>query len=92
MKRRKFLKSSALGSIGIVSLQNTGLFKSSDFTTTIQQITTGPDNHLFGYIGQSLTIPWNSKGNRVLSLSSPFIDHLPDGNEPAGVCVDVDLS
>jgi len=32
------------------------------FNTSIQQITTGPENHLFGYIGQSLTIPWNSKG------------------------------
>jgi hypothetical protein len=87
MKRRKFLKTSALSSIGIIGLQNPGIFKSSDFTTTIQQITKGPQNHLFGYIGQSLTIPWNSKGNRILTLSSPFIDHLPDGSEPAGVCL-----
>lgn len=25
----------------------------------IEQITSGPKHHLFGYIGQSLTIPWN---------------------------------
>ena len=86
MIRRKFLETTAKSSIGILVLHNLELFEPKKLTT-IQQITTGPDHHLFGYIGQSLTIPWNSSGNRLLTLSSTFIDHLPDANEPAGVCL-----
>ena len=86
-KRRKFIKTASLGSLAITSLPFFQLFREGKPTTTIHQITTGPDNHLFGYIGQSLTIPWNLSGSRILTLSSPFIDHLPDGNEPAGVCL-----
>jgi len=87
MKRREFLRTSALSSFAIFGLHNRGILNSANFTTTIQQITNGPNHHLFGYIGQSLTIPWNSNGNRLLTLSSPFIDHLPDGKEPASVCL-----
>lgn len=87
MKRRKFLTTTALSSFAVLGLNNFKLIASERFKTTIRQITTGPQNHLFGYIGQSLTIPWNKTGNRILALSSPFIDHLPDENEPAGVCL-----
>lgn len=52
---------------------------------TIQQITNGQEHHFFGYIGHSLTIPWNSKGNLILALGSTFHDHLPGSNEPADV-------
>ena len=76
-----------MGSFAVLALPFANVFSSAKLTTSIQQITSGPENHLFGYIGQSLTIPWNSKGTRILSLSSPFIDHLPDENEPAGVCL-----
>ena len=31
----------------------------------VTPITTGPKNHLFGYIGQSLTIPWNESGRYI---------------------------
>ena len=86
-KRRKFIKTAALGCLVVTSLSFSRYFKEENHVATIQQITTGPENHLFGYIGQSLTIPWNLSGNRILTLSSPFIDHLPDGNEPAGVCL-----
>jgi len=85
MRRRKFINTTISGSFAILGLPFSGFSKASDFSTSVKQITTGPDNHLFGYIGQSLTIPWNASGKRILSLSSPFIDHLPDGNEPAGV-------
>ncbi|MGE0757439.1 MAG: hypothetical protein AB7O38_10475, partial [Pirellulaceae bacterium] len=30
-----------------------------DVTVTVEQITSGPKNHFFGYIGHCLTIPWN---------------------------------
>jgi hypothetical protein len=87
MKRRKFIHTTTLGSIAVLGLPAPGLFGSASFTTSIQQITTSPEHHLFGYIGQSLTIPWNSTGKRLLTLSTPFIDHLPDGSEPSGVCL-----
>lgn len=87
MNRRKFIEKTALSSIAVLSFPGFRIDDAAKFSTTIQQITKGPNNHLFGYIGQSLTIPWNSKGNRILTLRSPFIDHLPDGNEPAGVCL-----
>lgn len=76
-----------MGSFAILGLPHANVFSSAKLATSIQQITTGPENHLFAYIGQSLTIPWNSKENRILSLSSPFIDHLPNEKEPAGVCL-----
>jgi hypothetical protein len=87
MERRKFIGTTTLGSFAIIGFPNLDLLPKKELTTEIQQITIGPHNHLFGYIGQSLTIPWNSTGNRLLALSTPFIDHLPDGNEPAGVCL-----
>ena len=87
MKRRKFITTTAYSSLGVLGLRSPGFLHSSNFTTQIQQITKGPEHHLFGYIGQSLTIPWNLSGNRLLTLSSPFINHLPAGNEPAGVCL-----
>ncbi len=85
MKRRNFFNTASLGSLALLGFPFNNFLNASDFTTSVKQITTGPENHLFGYIGQSLTIPWNASGNRILTLSSPFIDHLPDGNEPAGV-------
>lgn len=87
MKRRKFIETTALGSLTFSGLPFFRFYRNGKLATTIQQITTGSENHLFGYIGQSLTIPWNLTGSRILTLSSPFIDHLPDGNEPAGVCL-----
>ncbi len=87
MKRRKFLNTSTLGGLALIGLPGFYTSTANGFTTEIRQITTGPNNHLFGYIGQSLTIPWNSNGNKLLTLSSSFIDHLPDENEPAGVCI-----
>ena len=32
----------------------------NEVSLEIEQITSGPKHHLFGYIGQSLTIPHNS--------------------------------
>lgn len=87
MKRRKFIETTAMGSIAVLGLHKFNIFGHEKLNTTIRQITNGPKNHLFGYIGQSLTIPWNSNGKRILTLQSPFIDHLPDGNEPAGICL-----
>jgi hypothetical protein len=51
----------------------------------LERITHGPKHHFFGYIGQSLTIPWNASGRYMLALRSSFHDHLPDLAETAEV-------
>ena len=51
----------------------------------IQQLTFGPQNHLFGYIGHAGTIPWNKSGRYILSLRSTFQDHMPELDEPADI-------
>jgi hypothetical protein len=59
----------------------------ADGSVTVTQITRGPNHHFFGYIGQSRTIPWNASGRYLLTLQTSFQDHMPDGNEPADVCL-----
>ena len=38
----------------------------------VEQITSGPKHHLFGYIGQSLTIPWTVSERYIISLRTAF--------------------
>jgi len=86
MNRRTFLERSAMSSIAIIAMPGLGLLDARQgMKTAIRQITHGDESHFFGYIGQSKTIPWNGTGNRILALRTNFLDHLPDGNEPAGV-------
>jgi hypothetical protein len=54
-------------------------------TLTVEQITHGPQNHFFGYIGHVQNIPWDGSERYLLALRTGFMDHLPDGNEPADV-------
>ena len=51
----------------------------------VEQITRGPQHHFFGYIGQSLTIPWNESERYILALRSDFHDHMPLAHEAAEV-------
>jgi len=51
----------------------------------VEQITHGPRHHFFGYIGQSLTIPWNQSGRYILSLRTDFHDHMPQPHEAADI-------
>jgi len=85
MKRRKFIETTVNSGLALFSLKNIRLFSTEKLSVKIQQITNGPEHHFFGYIGQSLTIPWNLTGTRILALRTPFHDHLPDGHEPADV-------
>ena len=85
MKRGKFIETTGKVSLLLLGLNNLKLFDPEKISVEIQQITHGTDHHFFGYIGQSLTIPWNLTGTRILALRTPFHDHLPDGHEPADV-------
>ncbi|MCB1123689.1 MAG: hypothetical protein KJT03_19200 [Verrucomicrobiae bacterium] len=51
----------------------------------VQQITSGPSNHFFGYIGHVQNIAWNASERYILALRTSFQDHLPEGHEPADV-------
>jgi hypothetical protein len=52
---------------------------------SVEQLTFGPSHHLFGYIGHAGTIPWNASGRFIVALRSPFLNHMPELDEPADV-------
>lgn len=52
-----------------------------------RQLTFGPQNHFFGYIGHVQNVPWCGNDRYILALRTSFQDHLPDVNEPADVVV-----
>jgi hypothetical protein len=51
----------------------------------VEQVTTGPKHHFFGYIGHALTIPWNRSGRYIVALQTDFQDHMPRPDEAADV-------
>jgi hypothetical protein len=52
-------------------------------SANVEQITFGPQNHFFGYIGHVQTIPWNKSGRYIVSLEVPFRDHMPAPTDAA---------
>ncbi len=56
-----------------------------DVSVTVEQITSGPKNHFFGYIGHCLTIPWNASGRYLVALRTEFHDRMPKPGELANV-------
>ena len=53
----------------------------------VEQVTFGPNHHLFGYIGHARTIPWNGTDRYILALRISFQDHMPGPGEAADVCL-----
>ena len=53
----------------------------------VEQITSGPKHHLFGYIGQSLTIPWNKSERYIVSLRTDFYKRMPVKGETAEIVI-----
>ncbi len=51
----------------------------------IEQITSGPKHHFFGYIGQCQTIPWNASGRYILGMEIATIDRMPKPEEAAAI-------
>ncbi len=62
-----------------------GVLLGQSFRLESEQITRGPQNHFFGYIGHVQNIPWNGDGRFILAMRTDFQDHLPDVKEPAEV-------
>ena len=50
-----------------------------------EQITQGPKNHLFGYIGHVGTIPWNASGRYIVALRTDFVDRMPGPDDAAEI-------
>jgi hypothetical protein len=59
------------------------LAQSPSFELKIEQVTFGMKHHLFGYIGQCQTIPWNATGRYILGLEIDRIDRMPEPDEAA---------
>lgn len=57
------------------------------FELEVEQITRGPHHHFFGYIGQSLTTPWNASGRYILTLRTTFHDRMPTRTDGADICL-----
>jgi len=58
---------------------------SGHFKLDIKQITFGPNNHFFGYIGHAGTIPWSQDGRYIVAMRTTFQDHMPGPSEPADI-------
>ena len=76
MNRRKFILDSSRYGLGGLFIPSLSFFKEKKIKVSVEQLTEGTDHHFFGYIGQSLTIPWSKKGDQILCLSTPFHYHL----------------
>ncbi len=55
----------------------------------VQQITFGPKNYFFGYIGHVKIIPWNESGRYIVTLQTDFQDHMPASHEAADVILSI---
>ena len=73
------------GFIPVSSSQARADGEGGEFRLTKSQLTRGPDHHLFGYIGQSLTVPWNANNRYVVALRTDFHDRLPGAGDAADV-------
>lgn len=62
-----------------------GSASANELALNVKQITHGPQHHFFGYIGQSLTTPWNASGRYILSLRTGFHDRMPRSEDAADV-------
>jgi hypothetical protein len=56
-----------------------------ELSYSVQQITSGPKHHFFGYIGHVQNIPWSADGRYLVVLRTEFQDHLPKADEAAEI-------
>ncbi|MDB4474799.1 hypothetical protein N9023_07305 [Opitutaceae bacterium] len=73
--------------IAVVSFTAVTAAEPAPFQLSVQQITQGEKHHIFGYIGQCRTIPWNASGRYILGLELDFIDRMPNPEDAAKVFV-----
>ena len=76
------LRTMIAGSVLAVTCTSAG---GGEFRLETRQITQGPQHHFFGYIGQSLTSPWNASGRYIVALRTRVHDRLPTPGEAAHI-------
>ncbi|MDA2938493.1 hypothetical protein MYX75_09555 [Acidobacteria bacterium AH-259-A15] len=59
--------------------------ESPPLSLEVEQITKGPQNHFFGYIGHVQNIPWNGSGRYLIALRVGFHDRMPTPDDPADI-------
>ena len=73
--------------IALSFLSSSKAAEPAPFQLAVQQITSGDKHHIFGYIGQCRTIPWNASGRYILGLELDFIDRMPKPADAATVFI-----
>lgn len=74
----------------LITLSSFSVAQAADpapFQLSVSQITSGDKHHIFGYIGQCRTIPWNASGRYILGLELDFIDRMPAPEDAAMVFI-----
>jgi hypothetical protein len=61
------------------------MLQGTELSTEWRQITFGPKQHFFGYIGHVRTIPWNRSGRYIVALRSDFQDRMPTADDAAEI-------
>ena len=59
--------------------------ESAETVASVQQITHGPKNHFFGYVGHGGTIPWNASERYIVGLRANFHDRMPKPDDAAEI-------
>lgn len=77
----------ALAAILILVATGMGYAQSPDFSLKLEPLTTGPKHHLFGYIGQCQTVPWNQDERYILCMEIDAIDRMPEPGDAATICL-----
>jgi len=54
---------------------------------TMEQITFGPSNHLYGYICHAGNTPWNASGRYMVMLRTAFQDRMPGPDDVADIVI-----
>ena len=85
MDRREFISNTSKYAIAGIIIPGISLPGTNQINISVEQLTHGNNHHFFGYIGQSLTIPWNKKEDRILCLSTNFHNRLAGKGDPANV-------
>lgn len=83
MKRTSLLLTGVAALVSIPAVLDSAAIR--DWDIEIQQITSGPKHHFFGYIGHVRTIPWNASGRYIVMLRTAFQDHMPKPDEAAEI-------
>ncbi len=83
MNKTRIIKLTAI----LMILSQHGYGIENKVSLEIEQITSGPKHHLFGYIGQSLTIPWNESDRYIVSLRTDFYKRMPVKGETAEIVI-----